>query len=145
MDTNTPDNDDSDSSDDDTTSPGKTPSSTHTYDQNRDPAQRQAFVFGHNLQSSPDIRRLHPLPSQIPYLMEVFVENINFATQLVHVPAVTKIVRDIRAHSISCLTPSNEALLFSIYYAAIASMEHEDVSFPPKPIPIKTKYSSFSR
>ena len=35
-------------------------------------------------------------------------------------------MRDSHAHS---LTPANEALLFSIYYAAVTSMEEDDVSF----------------
>jgi hypothetical protein len=37
-------------------------------------------------------------------------------------------VRDLRGKDMTSLTPANEALMFSIYYAAITSMEEEDVS-----------------
>ena len=46
---------------------------------------------------------------------------------MVHVPTITKIVRDLRVSDTTNLTPANEALLFSIYYAAITSMEEHDV------------------
>jgi hypothetical protein len=36
-------------------------------------------------------------------------------------------VRDLRGQ-VTNLTPGNEALMFSIYYAAITSMEEDDVS-----------------
>ena len=39
-------------------------------------------------------------------------------------------VRDLRGNGMTRYTPSNEALMFSIYYAAITSMEEDDVSSP---------------
>jgi hypothetical protein len=77
--------------------------------------------------SAPDLREFQPLPSQIPFLLDVFSENVNAFGGLVHLPTVTKIVRDLRGDMTS-LTPANEALMFSIYYAAITSMEEDDVS-----------------
>jgi hypothetical protein len=50
--------------------------------------------------------------------------------QIVHMPTVTKMVRNLRGNPTARLTPSNEALMFSIYYAAITSMEEEDVGYP---------------
>ena len=47
---------------------------------------------------------------------------------MVHIPTVTKMVRGLRVTDMKSLTPAKEALLFSIYYAAITSMEEEDVS-----------------
>jgi hypothetical protein len=49
-------------------------------------------------------------------------------SRAVHVPTVTKMVRNLRGSDMTSLMPSNEALMFSIYYAAITSMEEEDVS-----------------
>jgi len=43
-------------------------------------------------------------------------------------PTITKLVRHLRASDMTSLSPANEALMFSIYYAAITSMEEEDVS-----------------
>lgn len=117
--------DESDSSEDEE-SPGKSPS---TQELERTPSDRHAFLFRHNLSpSAHDLREFHPLPSQIPFLLDVFSENVNFIMQVVHMPTVTKMVRDLRSSDMTRLTPANEALMFSIYYAAITSMEEDDVS-----------------
>lgn len=119
--------DESDSSEDDA-SPGKTPSAQEL---ERTPSERHAFLFRHNLSpSAPDLREFHPLPSQIPFLLDMFSENVNFFIQIVHIPTVTKLVRDLRGSGMTRCTPANEALMFSIYYAAVTSMEEDDVSSP---------------
>ncbi|KAF2811281.1 uncharacterized protein BDZ99DRAFT_385394 [Mytilinidion resinicola] len=116
--------DEFDSSEDEASS-GKSPP---TQELERTPSERHAFLFRHNLSpSAHDLREFHPLPSQIPFLLDVFSENVNFITQIVHMPTVTKMVRDLRGSDMMRLTPSNEALMFSIYYAAITSMEEDDV------------------
>jgi hypothetical protein len=115
---------DSDSSEDDT-STRKTQS---TQELGRTPSERHAFLFRHNL--SPfirDLREFHPLPSQIPFLLDVFCENVNVFAQIVHRPSVEKMVRQLRGSDLTNLNPGNEALIFSIYYAAITSMEDDDV------------------
>ncbi|KAI0893495.1 fungal-specific transcription factor domain-containing protein [Annulohypoxylon nitens] len=105
-------------------SPGKTPS---TQELDRTPSERHAFLFRNNLSSpSPDLREFHPLPSQIPFLLNVFSENVNIMARIVHIPTVNKIVRD-AGSDLSTLTPANEALMFAIYYASITSMEEEDI------------------
>ena len=103
--------------------PGKTPSSQEF---ERTPLERPGLLFRRNLSSShPDIREFHPLSSQIPYLLNVYNENVNQIIQIVHIPTITKMIRDVRINS---LTPPNEALMFAIYYAAVTSMEEDDVS-----------------
>lgn len=115
---------DSDTSEDEE-SPGKSPS---TQELERTPSARHAFLFRHNLSPfAPDLREFHPLPSQIPFLLDVFSENVNSITRIVHLPTVAKMVRDLRGGDMTSLTPANEALIFSIYYAAITSMEDDDV------------------
>ncbi|KAJ5918340.1 hypothetical protein N7454_010715 [Penicillium verhagenii] len=110
------------SSDDDISS--KTPS---TQELGRTPSDRHAFIFRHNLNTStPDIREFHPLPSQIPFLLNVFSENVNAIAQIVHMPSTSKMISELRG-DMSKLTPSNEALMFSIYYGAVTSMEEEDI------------------
>ena len=119
--------DGSDSSEDDASS-GKTPS---TQELERTPSERHGFLFGHNLSySAADLNVFHPLPSQIPFLLDVFSENVNFFSRIVHIPTITKMVRESRSNGMIRLTPANEALMFSIYYAAITSMEDDDVSSP---------------
>ncbi|KAJ5393738.1 uncharacterized protein N7487_011379 [Penicillium crustosum] len=115
---------DSDTSDDEA-SLGMTPS---TLELERTPAERHGFLFGHNLSPfSPNLTDLHPLPSQIPFLLDVFSENVNIIFQIVHIPTIKKMVRDWRGREMKGLTPANEALMFAIYYAAITSMEEEDI------------------
>ncbi|CAP97946.1 putative transcriptional regulatory protein [Penicillium chrysogenum] len=114
----------SDTSDEEA-SPGMTPS---THELERAPAERHGFLFGHNLSPfPPNLTDIHPLPSQIPFLLDVFSENVNIIFQVVHLPTIKNMVRDWRGREMKGLTPTNEALMFSIYYAAITSMEEEDV------------------
>jgi hypothetical protein len=68
------------------------------------------------------------MPSQVPFLLDVYNENVNSLTQMVHMPSITRMVRTMRGNSAIRLTPSNEALLFSIYYVAVTSMDDDDVS-----------------
>ncbi|KAI0099846.1 hypothetical protein GGR51DRAFT_534605 [Nemania sp. FL0031] len=115
---------DLDSSEDEDLS-GASPS---TFELERTASERHSFLFRHNLNSSgPDIRELHPLPSQIPFLLDVFYENVNLVVQIVHMPTVREMARHSRGSDITQLTPANEALMFSIYYSAITSMEEDDV------------------
>ena len=116
---------DSDTSDEEASS-RKSPS---TQELQRTPLDRHAFFFRHNLNSStPSLDDFRPLPSQIPFLLDVFSDNVNAIVRVVHMPTITKMVHDLRGSDTVSLTPAQEALMFSIYYAAITSMEEEDVS-----------------
>ena len=127
MDTHGLAGDETDSSEDEASS-AKTPSSQGF---ERTPSERHAFLFRHNLSPpAPDLHELRPLPSQIPFLLDIFAENVNFFCQIVHLPTATKLVRDLRGSGMRRLTPANEALMFSIYYAAVTSMEEDDVNSP---------------
>src|ERR1700712_5659476 len=81
--------DESDSSEDEASS-GKSPP---TLELERTPTERHAFLFRHNLSpSNPDHRQFHPLPSQIPFLLDVFSENVNFIVQTVHLPTIASMI-----------------------------------------------------
>jgi hypothetical protein len=128
MDTQRLDTVDSDSSDDEDASPEKTPSLPEVH---RTPSDRHAFLFGHNLMGPvPDLSESRPLPSQIPFLLDTFSTNVNLFLQVVHMPTVTKMIRNLREDDMAGPSPSNDALLCSIYYAAVTSMVDEDVSKP---------------
>ncbi|KAJ8109716.1 hypothetical protein ONZ43_g6059 [Nemania bipapillata] len=101
--------------------------SPSTFELERTASERHAFLFRHNLNSSGlDPRELHPLPSQVPFLLDVFYENVNLVVQIVHMPTIRDMARSSRGSDITQLTPANEALMFSIYYAAVTSMEDDD-------------------
>ncbi|KAH8887939.1 hypothetical protein GQ53DRAFT_808873 [Thozetella sp. PMI_491] len=100
-----------------------------TQERDRTPADRHAFLFRHSIGASgPSLEELRPLPSQIPFLLDVFYENINQVAQLVHMPTIRKMIREVGSSRTAVLTPANEALMFSIYYSAVTSMEEEDVT-----------------
>lgn len=114
---------DSDSSQDESLPPAQ----ATTLEQGRPAAERNAFLFRHNLHPAGlNSAELHPLPSQVPFLLTVYSDNVGLFTQVVHMPTVSKLVSDTRAGG-TALSPPNEALLFAIYYAACTSMEEEDV------------------
>lgn len=94
----------------------------------RTPSERHAFLFRHNLSSDQsDGQEFHPLPSQIPFLLNTYAENVNIFTQVVHMPTINKLLRGLRGNRSSVVAPSDEALLFAMYYAAVISMEEDDV------------------
>ncbi|GAW11645.1 hypothetical protein ANO14919_009930 [Xylariales sp. No.14919] len=83
------------------------------------------FIFGYS-SSNVDLRSLHPLPSQMLFYWQVYMDNVDPIVKLLHVPAMTKIVKELRS-DMSTITPGVEALMFAIYLAAITSMEHDEV------------------
>ncbi|KAF2760777.1 hypothetical protein EJ05DRAFT_242344 [Pseudovirgaria hyperparasitica] len=117
------------------------PATSLTNDEiDRTPWNRNAFLFKQNLNmTGPDLRELHPLPSQIPYLLDIFQENVNSISGLIHCPTVAKMLRDSQKTGLS---PSDESLAFSIYYAVVVSMEEEDVlsNFGVPKIDLSLKY-----
>lgn len=104
-------------------------SSPTTTQTERTSADHHAFIFGYR-SCDVDLRTLHPLPSQIPFIWGVYKENVDPIVKLVHVPTMNKLIREV-IHDLDHLTPPTEALVFSIYYAAISSMDEDGVRPSP--------------
>ncbi|KAK0732529.1 fungal-specific transcription factor domain-containing protein [Apiosordaria backusii] len=85
----------------------------------------QSWIMGYS-SADVDLRPLHPLPSQIPFIWQVFQENVDPILKVLHVPSMNKLIRDYR-RNLDTLTPSTEALMFSIYYASITSLDEDEV------------------
>lgn len=85
----------------------------------------QSFIMGYN-SSEVDLKALHPLPSQIPFYWQTFLENVNPLIKLIHVPTMNKVIKEVQSNMDS-LSKSTEALMFSIYFATITSMHGEEV------------------
>jgi hypothetical protein len=62
----------------------------------------------------------------VPYLWSVYQDNVEPLLKILHVPTTEVLLRDARKNS-EKLTPAAEALVFSIYYAAVISLEAEEV------------------
>ncbi|RYP67742.1 hypothetical protein DL771_007075 [Monosporascus sp. 5C6A] len=100
------------------------PSGT-VYDPYADHGNHHGFVLGYK-SSEVDLSKLHPLPSQIPFIWQVYVENVDPLVKILHVPTMDKIIRDWR-NSMNNLSPGLEALMFAIYLGSITSMEEDEV------------------
>ncbi|KAI0853539.1 fungal-specific transcription factor domain-containing protein [Daldinia vernicosa] len=109
--------DESEASDD-----GSSPGALHPHP---DSIDHHGFVLGYS-SSNVDLRKLHPLPSQIPFFWQVYQENVDPLVKILHVPTMNKIIRELRSN-MDDISPGMEALMFAIYYASITSMEDNEV------------------
>ncbi|KID98065.1 fungal specific transcription factor domain-containing protein, partial [Metarhizium majus ARSEF 297] len=85
----------------------------------------QGFILGYR-SADVDLQKCHPLPSHASFLWSVYQENVEPLIKLLHVPSVELIISDARRNH-GKLTPGNEALVFAIYFAAITSLEPDEV------------------
>lgn len=81
------------------------------------------FIIGGSLGP---ITHLHPSTIHIFQLWQIYIDNINPLLKITHVPTVQAQI--IEASSDIANAPSNiEALMFSIYFMAVTSLEDADV------------------
>lgn len=85
----------------------------------------QGFILGYS-SSTVDLKPLHPLPSQIPFYWQTFVENVDPLVKIMHIPTMSKTIKEVQ-ESTGTLSKSTEALMFSIYLGAVISMTAEEV------------------
>ena len=86
-------------------------------------SNHQAFLFGYSSLMH-DLRELHPSPSQIFILWEVFKENVDPMVRILHRPTAKTILMN-AASSLDRVSKPAEALLFSIYFGAVVSLTPE--------------------
>ena len=79
-----------------------------------------------SISAAPQQQDLHPLPSQMLFLWQIYTENIDPFIKVLHVPTMTKIIRELRGRYYS-LDLSMQALLLAIALAAVISLEDEEV------------------
>ncbi|KAK5956578.1 hypothetical protein OHC33_002064 [Knufia fluminis] len=78
------------------------------------------YVIGET-PSSMAIRNLHPLPEQVTTLWQVFLDNINPLSKLIHMPSLQPAIIEASAH-LDRIPRNLEALLFAIYSMAVSSL-----------------------
>ncbi|QPG95103.1 hypothetical protein C2857_007678 [Epichloe festucae Fl1] len=88
-------------------------------------SDHHAFILGYR-SADVDLQKLHPLPSQSTFLWSAYRENVEPIIKVMHVPSVDLILRDAR-RNFDELSPGNKALVFAIYFAAITSLESDEV------------------
>ena len=70
---------------------------------------------------------LDPLPLQMLFLWQIYMDNVDPFMKVLHVPTMTKVIRGLRENYHS-LGPSMKALVQVISLAAIMPLEDEEVS-----------------
>jgi hypothetical protein len=60
------------------------------------------------------------------FYWQVYMDNVDPIVKILHVPTMTNIVKELRS-DMSTITPGVEALMFATYFAAITSMEADEV------------------
>lgn len=86
----------------------------------------QSFIMGYS-SSEVNLKSLHPLPSQIPFYWQTFLENVQPLVKIMHTPTMNKVIKEVQ-NNLDSLSKSTEALMFSIYFATITSMNANEVS-----------------
>ncbi|KAF3928160.1 hypothetical protein AA313_de0205082 [Arthrobotrys entomopaga] len=71
--------------------------------------------------------QLHPPPAEMLFLWQTFVDYIDPLFKLIHVPSMTRIIRDLRGHY-HLVEPGTEALIYAIMLAAASVLTEEDIS-----------------
>ncbi|RDW75995.1 hypothetical protein BP5796_06816 [Coleophoma crateriformis] len=88
-------------------------------------ADHQSFIMGYS-SAEVNLRQLHPLPSQIPFYWETFLENVNPLVKIVHAGTMNKVIKEVQ-NNLDSLSKSTEALMFAIYFATVTSMTADEV------------------
>jgi hypothetical protein len=91
------------------------------------PLSHLGFVFG-SADFAKALDGLNPMPSQMLFIWQTYVENVDPFIKVLHTPSIENIIKQLKANFSSC-GHNVEALLFAICLAAIASMDEETVSF----------------
>ncbi|PFH62944.1 hypothetical protein XA68_10997 [Ophiocordyceps unilateralis] len=84
----------------------------------------QGFVFGYR-STDVALQQYHPPSSWVTLLWSAYRENVEPLIKLFHIPTTELVIRDARAKRE--LLPSREALVFALYFAAVTSLEPDEV------------------
>lgn len=76
-------------------------------------------------QPKSNTRSRHPPPERIQQLWQIFIENVDPLTKIVHVPSLRPAIQK-AASNIKTIPRSFEALMFAIYSAAVMSLNDDD-------------------
>ena len=82
-----------------------------------------SFMFGGEPKSKSSSR--HPLPDHIHQLWQIFVENVDPLTKIVHVPSLRPAIQK-ASSNIAAVPRGFETLMFAIYGVAVLSLKDEE-------------------
>ncbi|KAH7129035.1 hypothetical protein EDB81DRAFT_906835 [Dactylonectria macrodidyma] len=84
------------------------------------------FLFWQSRAQDVPLKDLHAFPSQVQFIWQIYIENVDRYSKMLHVPTFAKRIQDLQG-DFSRMTPGMEALMFAITMSAINSMSNEDV------------------
>lgn len=88
------------------------------------------FIFGMSIApEASGLRHLHPLETRIFTLWQIYIENVDPLLKIVHVPTTQGQLLRACSH-LDAIPPPVEAVMFSIYYAAVTSLQSSTRIFP---------------
>lgn len=83
----------------------------------------QAYVYSFN-STVCNLAAFHPPPDRVPFLWQVFVDQVDPVIRMLHKPTMQAHITKARDRAMEMSKPT-EALLFAIYFAGITSMTEE--------------------
>ncbi|KAI0460665.1 hypothetical protein F5B21DRAFT_17660 [Xylaria acuta] len=89
----------------------------------RAPMQGVPFFWG---TTSTIHENLRPLPSQVPYIWETFVENVDPFIKVLHVPTIGRTIKEAKG-KFNSMARGMESLMFAISLAAVTSLQEDEV------------------
>ena len=103
-------------------------SSPSTAEADRSSLDRYAWLLKHNSSfARHENSTLFPLASQIPYLLEIYSERVQSIIALPYMPPLKKLFQNRRNGRLDNSSPGEVASLFSVFYAAICSLDDNEV------------------
>ncbi|EXJ66439.1 uncharacterized protein A1O5_10591 [Cladophialophora psammophila CBS 110553] len=86
-----------------------------------EPSRYQTFVFAF-YSSTVDLRQLHPTEGRTFTLWQWFVERVDPVLKLIHIPTIQRQILQ-ASQDLANIPPAFESLMFSIYHAAVTSIQ----------------------
>lgn len=109
--------------------PSRSKPSKSAAEADRMPLDRHDILLKYSLSStSHDASTYLPMASQVPFLLEVYSERVHFIIGLPHLPSLKKRLQQRRGGRMENLSPCEEVLVFSVFYAAICSLDEDEVA-----------------
>jgi hypothetical protein len=84
----------------------------------------QGFIFAFSSESV-DLHQLHPVEGRIFTMWQVFLENVDPLVKLIHVPTIQRQILH-ASQNLANIPPAFESLMFSMYHAAVTSVQCAD-------------------
>ncbi|PHH51789.1 Bikaverin cluster transcription factor bik5 [Ceratocystis fimbriata CBS 114723] len=83
------------------------------------------FFFGYR-SSTVDLSKLRPRAADIPFLWKTYCTNVEPVVKVIHVPTWSVVINQVQMGN-TAIPIQKEAMLFAFYFAAITSLEDEEI------------------